>query len=154
MADIRDALPLLGPDVIDVLRRPEFVARPPLQVRAALPELQREFRGVPVLTGSGDGPDVRLALYGDLSEAMTCEARNALTALSAALDAVQRGVPTVPGRLVLVDNGRVLHGRWPFRPAFDGRDRWLQRGMVTSSLRPWQAWQRDSLRVLTPQASQ
>lgn len=150
VADIRDALELLDPGVVEVLRSPVFVARPPLQIRAGLPENQREFRHVPVLAGPVHCPDVRLALYGDMSEGETDAAREALAALSAALDAVQRGVPTVPGRLVVVDNARVLHGRWPFTPAFDGRDRWLQRAMVTASLRPLQRWQRQSLRVLTP----
>jgi len=150
VADIRDALHLLSPSTIETLRRPEFLVRPPLQVRARLPIDRQSITNVPVLTGLIEHPMVRVALYGDLCEGMTPEACRALDSLVSALDAVQRGLPTVPGRLVLVDNRMVLHSRSPFTPAYDGNDRWLQRAMVTSSLRLMQPWQQKSLRVLTP----
>lgn len=35
-----------------------------------------------------------------------------------------------PGNLVFVDNRIVLHGRAPYPPRYDGRDRWLQRIFV------------------------
>ena len=38
------------------------------------------------------------------------------------------------GDLLVVDNRRVAHARSPFRPRFDGADRWLLRVMVCSSL--------------------
>ena len=150
VSDIRDALPLLGPEEIETLRRPEFLFRPPFKVRASLPAEHREVRNVAVLTGPADHPYVSAALYGDLTEGMTKQAQAALHELRAALDAVQRQVPTVAGRMVLIDNRRVLHARYPFQPAFDGRDRWLQRVMVTTSLEPLRPWQRHSARVLSP----
>ncbi len=150
-ADIRDARQLLAPDVVETLRRPEFTFRPPLLVRASLPTDRREFRNLPVLTGDDEHPFANAALYGDLTEGQTLEAREALNELGKALDAVQFHLPTVPGRVVIVDNRRFFHARYPYRPAYDGNDRWLQRVMTTTSLEPFRAWQRHaSPRVLSP----
>ena len=151
VADIRDALPLLEPDVIATLRRPEFVFRPPLLVRASLPVERRECAHQAVLTGSDEHPFVNAALYGDLTQGESPEAEEALASLGKAMDAVQIPVPTVPGRLVILDNRRVMHARYPFHPSFDGNDRWLQRCMSTTSLEPFRAWQwHKSPRVLSP----
>lgn len=151
VADIRDAIRLMEPDMIAALRRPEFIARLPMLVRSSLPANRHAFANHRILTGSDEHPFVSGALYGDLLEGTTPEAIEALAALKRALDAVQMQVPTVPGRLVILDNRRVLHGRYPFKPAYDGNDRWLQRCMTTSSLEPFRAWQRhQSPRVLTP----
>ncbi|TVP96127.1 MAG: hypothetical protein EA381_17710 [Planctomycetaceae bacterium] len=152
VSDIRDVLPLLSPSVIETLRRPEFVLRPPLQVRGSLPVERREALNVAILTGPSENPHVRAAMYGDLTAGLTDAAQAALVELESVLDATQRQVPTTPGRLVLVDNRRVLHARFPYQPAFDGRDRWLQRVMVTTSLEPLRHWQRDSARILSPGA--
>ena len=150
-ADIRDARQLLAPDVVETLRRPEFTFRPPLLVRASLPTDRREFRSLPVLTGDDEHPFANAALYGDLTEGQTLEAREGLNELGKALDAVQFHLPTVPGRVVIVDNRRFFHARYPYRPAYDGNDRWLQRVMTTTSLEPFRAWQRHaSPRVLSP----
>jgi alpha-ketoglutarate-dependent taurine dioxygenase len=32
-----------------------------------------------------------------------------------------------PGEMILIDNGRAVHGRRPFKPTYSGRDRWLKR---------------------------
>ncbi len=150
-ADIRDALPLLAPDVLETLRRPEFVFRPPLLVRSSLPPDRREFRDLPVLTGDDEHPFANAALYGDMTEGQTTESRDALIELGKALDAVQVHLPTIPGRVVIVDNRRFFHARFPYKPAYDGNDRWLQRVMTTTSLEPFRAWQRHpSRRVLSP----
>lgn len=103
VADIRDALPLLGPDTIETLRRPAFVFRPPFQVRASLPAERQSIWNVPVLGGQLDQPYVNAALYGDLTEGMNDAAQTSLAQLRDALDAVQRQVPTTAGRMVLVD---------------------------------------------------
>lgn len=150
VADVRDALNWLSPEAVETLRQPNFLFRPPFQVRASLPPHLQEVQNVSILSGSPDHPYVNAALYGDLTEGLTETAQRALAELQLALDAVQRQVPTVPGRLVLIDNRRVLHSRYPFRPSFDGRDRWLQRLMVTASLEPFGKWQRESPRILSP----
>ena len=95
-------------------------------------------------------PEVRVAMYGDLVEPLCPEAGRALDDLRQALNSVQRGLTTKPGRMVLIDNRVVLHARAPFSPRYDGKDRWLQRLLVTDSLWPLRAWQREAKRVLTP----
>jgi len=57
----------------------------------------------------------------------TGEAAEALQAFSAAIDEVAAAVYLKPGDLILVDNFRTAHARTPFRPKFDGTDRWLNR---------------------------
>jgi L-asparagine oxygenase len=151
VADVRDALPLLGSDVIETLRRSEFTLRLPFLLSQSVPEDIRAFRSRPILTGDIDDPFINCALYGGLTEGETPEACEALKALEKALDAVQIQVPTMPGRLVVLDNRRVLHARWPYSPAFDGNDRWLQRAMTTTSLESLKGWQcQKSPRILTP----
>jgi L-asparagine oxygenase len=150
VADVRDALNWISPEAVETLWEPNFLFRPPFQVRASLPPNRQEVRGVSILSGSPDNPYVNGALYGDLTEGLTERDQRALAEFRLALDAVQRQVPTVPGRLVLIDNRRVLHSRFPFRPNYDGRDRWLQRLMVTTSLEPFRNWQTESPRILSP----
>ncbi|WP_165777512.1 TauD/TfdA family dioxygenase [Amycolatopsis antarctica] len=41
-------------------------------------------------------------------------------------DRIER-VALLPGDAVFVDNYRVVHGREPFNPRYDGKDRWLKR---------------------------
>ena len=150
VSDLRDALAILSPDTAATLRRSEFIVRPPYQVRGNLPGELKQFSRMPLVRGPSDAPIIRVALYGDMVGGMTEPATQSIEELRGALEAVRREIPTVPGRVVLVDNSLVLHARSSFKPAFDGRDRWLQRMMVTANLRPMAAWQRESLRVLTP----
>ena len=36
-----------------------------------------------------------------------------------------------PGDFLILDNRKVMHGRYPFQAYFDKKDRWLQRVYVT-----------------------
>lgn len=150
VADIRDATQLLDNSDLEALRAPEFQMRPPYLVRQTLPLDQQLVGPVPVLTGPIDAPQVAVALYGDMVEALSERARRALEALKTALDSVQRGLPTTPGTMYLVDNRFVLHSRSPFIARFDGMDRWLLRMMVTDSLFPLRSWQKSARRILQP----
>ena len=55
--------------------------------------------------------------------AVTPEAQAALTALQSALEKVMKRVCLNPGELLVVDNRRAVHGRSPFTPVFNGKDR-------------------------------
>lgn len=48
--------------------------------------------------------------------------------------AVERAV-LAPGDLVFIDNYRVVHGREPFVPRYDGADRWLKRTNLIRDIR-------------------
>ncbi|WP_405725235.1 TauD/TfdA family dioxygenase [Streptomyces sp. NBC_01537] len=67
----------------------------------------------------------------------------------AVVDSALRQVVLEPGDVLIVDNFRAVHGRKPFRAAYDGRDRWLKRMSVSRDLRRcWPAWTTDSCQVL------
>ncbi|MFB6842726.1 clavaminate synthase Cs1 [Streptomyces sp. NPDC056361] len=53
--------------------------------------------------------------------------KEAVAALSQALDDVTVGVKLEPGDVLIIDNFRTTHARTPFSPRWDGEDRWLHR---------------------------
>jgi L-asparagine oxygenase len=58
----------------------------------------------------------------------------ALTELGQAITRRHLRLKLEPGDLLIIDNHRAVHGRGPFKPKFDGTDRWLQRAFVVQSL--------------------
>jgi L-asparagine oxygenase len=56
--------------------------------------------------------------------------RAAYERLGQSLDACGEDVPIAAGDLMLIDNDVAVHGRVPFRPRYDGTDRWLKRVLV------------------------
>jgi hypothetical protein len=53
--------------------------------------------------------------------------------MGAAARCALRTVVLATGDLLVIDNARVVHGRTPYEPRFDGSDRWLQRSLVVRS---------------------
>jgi Fe(II)/alpha-ketoglutarate-dependent arginine beta-hydroxylase len=90
---------------------------------------------VPLLTGSTDAPVLRVDR--DYASAVTGDedAARALRSLVEHLDAATHDLPLVPGDVCFLDNRNVVHGRRPFLPSYDGRDRWLKRVNVVADLR-------------------
>ena len=89
---------------------------------------------VAILSGRRDAPyicvdPVFMASPGDP------KAVGAFNALRKALDQNLNDVSLSPGDVVFVDNARVIHGRQPFSPRYDGTDRWLKRFNLTRGLR-------------------
>lgn len=80
---------------------------------------------IPVLYGCHDDPFIRYDQ--ELMVGVTTEAVMALSALKSALQTVKQSICLRSGDLLIMDNRRVVHGRSPFKPLFDGNDRWLQR---------------------------
>ncbi len=83
---------------------------------------------MPVLYGHHKDPYLRYDI--DLMIGTTSEARSALKSLQIAIKQVKKSVCLQAGDLLIIDNRRTLHGRSPFTPKFDGKDRWLQRTKV------------------------
>lgn len=46
------------------------------------------------------------------------------------------GLTLCQGNMLVIDNHKVIHGRGPFLPRYDGTDRWLKRVMVRKELPP------------------
>jgi L-asparagine oxygenase len=63
-------------------------------------------------------------------------ARQALVVLEEAINASVKAIALKSAQLLVIDNRTTVHGRRPFEPRYDGRDRWLKRALVVKSLPP------------------
>lgn len=128
-ASTRTVLPLLSARATAALSEPAFVTVPPPSFGLGEePAIAR-----PVLSGAADDPDLRVDLAA--TRPLQAEGAAALAELAELLNRTARTVRLTPGDLVIVDNRVAVHGRTPFRPRYDGRDRWLQRTFVCTDLR-------------------
>ncbi|MDC0769528.1 clavaminate synthase Cs1 [Streptomyces sp. HD] len=75
----------------------------------------------------GDPQDPYLGYDRELLAPEDPEDKEAVAALSKALDDVTVGVKLIPGDVLIIDNFRTTHARTPFSPRWDGKDRWLHR---------------------------
>jgi L-asparagine oxygenase len=80
---------------------------------------------LPVLSGSLLDPD--MCIHFTSMTAESTEAQWALDTLKAALLKEVVAFNILPGDMLIVDNRIAAHARMPFKPRFDGTDRWLQR---------------------------
>lgn len=149
VADVRDALPLLSPEVVEVLRGARFRSRVPLIFDPMFGEAPHYSAPHSVLTGPDHSPELRAALYGGLTEGEGAAEQAALVALERALQQVTRPVLLEPGVMAILNNYQVVHGRSAYQPRYDGSDRWFQRLHVADSLWPLRQWQGKSRRLLT-----
>jgi Fe(II)/alpha-ketoglutarate-dependent arginine beta-hydroxylase len=90
---------------------------------------------VAVLFGGADAPYLRLDPYFMDTLVNDPEAQEALNALIRQIDANLIDIVLQPGELCFIDNYRAVHGRKPFKPRYDGNDRWLKRISITPDLR-------------------
>jgi L-asparagine oxygenase len=128
-ACLREVLPLLSDGARDALFAPEFITAPPPSFGAD----DEERAPQPVLLGEPDDPDMRMATIA--TTPLTERARDALREFGQACDSACRTLLLAPGDLAILDNRVTVHGRTPFRPRYDGADRWVQRTFVIADLR-------------------
>jgi L-asparagine oxygenase len=90
----------------------------------------------PILFGPEDRPYMRIDLDvlaaarpGDIAAEAAMQ-----TITTLLLDGRERFV-LAPGDAMFIDNYRVVHGRDPFNPRYDGNDRWLKRVNLSRDLR-------------------
>ena len=130
LASIRVVLAHLEPHVVDTLRQPLFTTRADESYVGARPTKTSRPRGII----SGPSGEEQFCFDADLMEGVNEEAEVALNSLLAAIREHHGSVCLVAGDLLIVDNNLAVHGRTPFTPRFDGKDRWLQRTFVVSDL--------------------
>ncbi|WP_053849073.1 TauD/TfdA family dioxygenase [Streptomyces sp. NRRL B-24085] len=119
----------LAPDDIALLSRPVLPILPD-DAYAEAQDFEGEPPKVPVLWQTAAGPTLRYdPAYTPLGEA-PADYRAAYDRLTAELERVSVAVALEPGDVLVVDNDQVVHGRVPFRPRYDGTDRWLKRASV------------------------
>ncbi|GAA2976165.1 clavaminate synthase Cs1 [Streptomyces fulvorobeus] len=127
VGSIRKALPLLS----DEVRAHLFDRKMPCCVDVA-------FRGGVEDPGAiaqvkplyGDEKDPLLGYDRELLAPEDPADKEAVAALSQALDDVTEAVSLIPGDLLIIDNFRTTHARTPFSPRWDGKDRWLHRNYI------------------------
>jgi L-asparagine oxygenase len=128
IACIREVFDGLDDTTRAALFSPEFVTEAPPSFGVA-----GDTEAHAVLSGAPDDPDLRVDF--DATRPMTPRAGAALRVLNNALAAAANNHPLATGDLTIVDNRVAVHGRTGFHPRYDGRDRWLQRTFVVTSLR-------------------
>jgi alpha-ketoglutarate-dependent taurine dioxygenase len=128
---IEELAPTLPPEVRAVLREPRF--RCGVDESFGEPDAE-PAPAAPVLWGTDERPC--WTFDEDLTFGLDADARAALAELRAELAGFERSVVLEAGDLLVLDNTKVVHGRTPFRPRFDGSDRWLQRTFVVADLAP------------------
>jgi L-asparagine oxygenase len=130
-ASITHALPLISATHRDLLFQPFYQTGIDYSF-GNIQTLQGKSPVMPVLYGNREDPF--LNYDEDLMKAMTLEAEAALEALKEAIASVYQGIKLEVGDLLCIDNRRTVHGRSPFKPRYDGFDRWLQRSFVVRDL--------------------
>jgi L-asparagine oxygenase len=130
-ASITHALPLISPVHRDLLFQPLYQTGIDYSF-GNIQTIKGKGPVMPVLYGNREDPF--LNYDEDLMEAMTPEASTALAALKEAIASVYQGIKLEVGDLLCIDNRRTVHGRSPFKPRYDGFDRWLQRSFVVRDL--------------------
>ena len=123
LMEARDLCRRLSPDDLAALFQPHFQMEIPESFGSAD---QWSAPGA-ILRGSVEMPELwydRDGMRGTTPEAQAVLDR--VHAL-AADPSVQRQAVLRPGDILVLDNRKTVHGRRPFTPRYDGRDRWFQR---------------------------
>ncbi|WP_244967063.1 TauD/TfdA family dioxygenase [Streptomyces cacaoi] len=116
----------LPPEVRVALAEPGFRFFPDDSHSAPVPgEEPSEHPHERVLFGPEQAPYLRFDV--DFMTATGPEAAAAMDAADKLLRTSGGRVVLRPGDLVFIDNYKVVHGRDPFTPRYDGADRWLKR---------------------------
>src|SRR6185436_2999157 len=89
---------------------------------------------IPLFYGSPEAPYFRLDPY-FMDPPEDPAAREALEKVIRLVDSRLENLLLEPGEVCFIDNFRAVHGRRPFKPRYDGKDRWLKRINITRDLR-------------------
>jgi L-asparagine oxygenase len=136
LSSIDAMLPLVDAATLEVLRRPRFKTKvdPSFLIGDDLGE-DISVGPIRVLDGSERRPRLRVDFAGEAGTIGTDPAsQQALDTLRDAAAKTQTVVRLQAGEMLILDNNRAVHGRTPFIPRYDGRDRWLLRSFVTRDL--------------------
>jgi Fe(II)/alpha-ketoglutarate-dependent arginine beta-hydroxylase len=89
-----------------------------------------------IMSGPAESPYLRVD-FDDTSAADEGDhaAQEAIKDLNRHMCAAVETVVLEPGDAIFLDNYRVVHGRDPFKPRYDGKDRWLKRVNLIRDLR-------------------
>jgi len=120
----------LPDEVRQILFEPRFVISPNIAHG-----VKRTTTRVPILFGHFEHPYLRININVEQELDDDPEAQSALKLLIGELRKKSSELVLEPGDCCYIDNFRVVHGRAPYSPKYDGGDRWLKRLYITSSFR-------------------
>ncbi|MFF9428395.1 TauD/TfdA family dioxygenase [Streptomyces sp. NPDC014746] len=141
IASLRRAIGLLTAEEREVLAEPRYRTNPPPSFNGTGAAVAHR-----AISGAFEDPDVQVDFHA--TTPLDAGAARALAALREALEAVRDIVYFTPGDLAIVDNRVALHGRTPFTPRYDGRDRWLHRVFIHTDIRRSRALRKGGSHVV------
>jgi len=147
----------LTPEQVRILSEPHFTIRPDeshlaknrgqksglspaeeallQRAYAKIDQMWNSPEKIPVFSGGGESPYLRLDPYFMDPIVDNAEAQAALDELVRQVDEVIEDQILGPGDFIFVDNYKAVHGRKPFKARYDGTDRWLKRVNISRDLR-------------------
>jgi len=125
-ADLSDILQGLTDKTINTLKNKWFRTRVDESFRTK-GEPDAKF-DIAILSDNGTGLEIRYDR--DFMQGLWGDACDALEELNTVIEANTKEVSLEAGDLLVIDNKTTVHGRKPFKPAYDGADRWVQRMLV------------------------
>lgn len=122
----------LDEETVRTLFEARFVTRPDDAHEAGA---SQELAPSPILSGDGRHPHLRIDRdFTAVLDPDDAGAERALRRLIAHIDSRMSEAPMRSGEMTFIDNRRAVHGRRPFRPRYDGTDRWFKRVNVVLDL--------------------
>jgi L-asparagine oxygenase len=131
-ATLDDILPHLDKQTIDTLMNPWFITG----VDESFRTNGEEDVEIPLSVLQEIDGDWELTYDASVMNGVNEAARSALLELENAINRSVRAVTLKTAQLLVIDNRKAVHGRRPFAPKYDGRDRWLKRVLVVKQLPP------------------
>jgi L-asparagine oxygenase len=129
-ADVDDIISHLSDEHLEVLQTSEFVTT----IDPSFMSQGEPDASVIVAPLTRDGHRWVLVYDELLMSGTTPRAAEAFAALRTAVKLATKHVVLQTGDTLVLDNARVVHGRTPFVPRYDGTDRWLKRALVVTAL--------------------
>ena len=141
LMQLEDVLPLLSPDDIEELKKPQYAIRAQRTFRQGTRQIlgaEHLVVDASVLKDTGAGIVVRYSHSNVTPLTEGGAAERASNHLEAACNRAARPVVVLPGDILLVNNRLALHGRGEVGGDVGGQSRWLLRtyGLDTSGLMP------------------
>lgn len=129
-ATLEDILLNLDRETIEVLHEPLFTTT--LDKSFQNPNQSDAVVVTPILFNNASSMTYDRVLM----KPKTDHAGTALKKLSKAIEESKQVFKLSAGQIAIIENWKVVHGRTPFVPRYDGTDRWLKRVMVRNSMPP------------------
>jgi L-asparagine oxygenase len=124
---------LFTPEEMAKLRQPMWATTIDESFQPFIPDPEAIRGPFPILSGPDDDPYVLVDQ--DLMHGITADAQKLLEKVVQVYIENRDAHNLQPGDLLMLDNLRAMHGRSPYTPRFDGKDRFIARGFVVRDRR-------------------